>query len=169
MVSAPEVNQPPTALVGELEMTNYLPFQLLRDTDSMSMAHALEVRVPLLDDTIVELARRGQGTRGRSWSKEHLVAAVDPDLHGLARAPKRTFTLPIDEWMRAGLHPVVHDALASLGDADLGFDRRALTDLWDGFVQRRVGWRPVWATAVLGMWLDRHDRRPAPQSRAYAS
>ena len=38
-----------------LEAENYLPNQLLRDTDQMSMAHSIEVRVPLLDDSVVRV------------------------------------------------------------------------------------------------------------------
>ena len=170
LVTAPrEIGQPPTAVVGQLEMTNYLPFQLLRDTDCMSMAHALEVRVPLLDDAVVQIAMRGQCSGGRSWGKQHLVAAVDPELDYLVRRPKQTFTLPIDTWMRGRLRPVVEDALVGLGEAGLGFDRRELTDLWDGYLGRRVGWRAVWAMAVLGMWLHEHEHRRAPSSPVPAS
>jgi len=148
------LSQPATGVVGALEMANYLPFQLLRDTDCMSMAHALEVRVPLLDDRVVELAVRGLSS-GESWDKTRLLAAVDPALAYLAARPKQTFTLPIDRWMRGGLRNHTEDAVVSLGEANLGFDRRDLTNLWLGYLSGRVGWRPVWALAVLGMWLDR--------------
>ncbi|MDQ6949480.1 MAG: asparagine synthase (glutamine-hydrolyzing) [Actinomycetota bacterium] len=143
-----------TAVVGLMELTNYLPFQLLRDTDCMSMAHALEVRVPLLDDAIVELALRGQRS-GVRWSKRQLVEAVDPSLAYLLNRTKRTFTLPIDEWMRTGLHNSVEEALVLLGDSGIGFDRRQLTDVWSRFLAGQIGWRPIWALGVLGMWLDR--------------
>ena len=146
------------AHVGRLELTNYLPFQLLRDTDAMSMAHALEVRVPLLDDAVVPLALRGLDGPG-PWGKRQLTAAVDPDLDYLVSRPKRTFTLPIEHWMRGRLIDDVEDALVALGDADLGFDRRTLTQVWHGFLAGRVGWRPVWALTTLGRWLgERHGR-----------
>ena len=55
------------------ELGHYLPNQLLRDTDTMSMAHSLEVRVPLLDDSVVRVAlalpasvRLAQGKVGKS-------------------------------------------------------------------------------------------------------
>lgn len=153
-----DLAQPATAVVGRLEMANYLPFQLLRDTDCMSMAHALEVRVPLLDDRVVELAVRGQSSTD-PWDKRRLLAAVDPGLGYLADQPKQTFTLPIDLWMRGGLRNTTEDAVVSLGEAGLGFDRRELTNLWHGYLGGRVGWRSVWALAVLGMWLDRHLAR----------
>ena len=153
------IDQPAAAVVGHMEMANYLPFQLLRDTDCMSMAHALEVRVPLLDDRVVELALRGQASDGH-WDKRRLLAAVDPDLAYLAGQPKRTFTLPISQWMRGGLRHATEDALVSLGESGLGIERRELTNLWHGHLRGQVGWRPVWALAVLGMWLERHRSAP---------
>lgn len=145
-----------SAVVGGLELANYLPFQLLRDTDCMAMAHALEVRVPLLDDDVVGLALRGQRAEGVAWNKHRMVEAVDPGLGYLVDRPKRTFTLPIADWMRGGLRGAVEDAFVSIGSADLGFDARALTELWLDYLGGRVGWRPVWSVAVLGMWLDAH-------------
>ena len=150
----PETHRSPAAVVGDMEMANYLPFQLLRDTDCMSMAHALEVRVPLLDDRVVELALRGQASGG-TWDKRRLLAAVDPELDYLAGRPKQTFTLPIAEWMRGGLRNATEDALVSLGDAGVGIDRREVTNLWHRYLGGQAGWRPVWALAVLGMWLER--------------
>ncbi len=146
------------ARVGRLEMGNYLPFQLLRDTDCMSMAHALEVRVPLLDDAVVELAARGQAC-GQPWTKSRLLGAVDPKLAALVDRPKRTFTLPIDDWMRGSLRGTAEDALVGLGEAGLGFDRRALTEVWHGYLGGRVNWRPVWALTMLGRWLEESSGR----------
>jgi hypothetical protein len=45
-----------------------------------------------------------------------------------------------------------------LGASPLGFDGRALREVVTSFEAGRAGWRPVWALAVLGLWLD---RRPA--------
>lgn len=149
------------AMVCGLELGNYLPYQLLRDTDCMSMAHALEVRVPLLDDRVVEVAIAGQRRPGAMWSKSDLIKAVDPEFGFLTNRPKQTFTFPFDQWMRGPLQERVLGALASLGEAGLGFDRRQLTGLWHGYRSGTVAWRPIWALAVLGMWLDAHaDARP---------
>src|SRR4029077_7997726 len=56
----PQSQQPPMNLddpinaVSFLELTGYMANTLLRDTDSMSMAHSLEVRVPFVDQQIVQ-------------------------------------------------------------------------------------------------------------------
>jgi asparagine synthase (glutamine-hydrolysing) len=144
------------AMVGQLELTNYLPYQLLRDTDCMSMAHGLEVRVPLLDDDLVEVALAGQRTLGLAWDKKALIGAVDPSLSFLAERPKRTFTLPFDRWMQGPLRERSREALVQLGEADLGFEPPELTALWQGFERGWVGWRPIWSLVALAVWLDTH-------------
>ena len=163
-----ERTRPNAAVVGNIEMSNYLPFQLLRDTDCMSMAHSLEVRVPLLDDNVVDLAIRGQVSSGPAWNKRRMVEAVNPQLSYLVDRPKRTFTLPIADWMRGELFGVVEDAIVRVGESDLGFDRRGLTDTWHDYLGGRVGWRSVWGLAVLGMWLDSHTGAGAAPSRSQA-
>lgn len=144
-------------MVMQLELGNYLPNQLLRDTDCMSMAHSLEVRVPLLDESVVELAALAQSSR-LGWSKRDLVCAADPTLLYLVDQPKKTFTLPFGQWMYGALRQRVLGALTRLGEDELGFNRRELTNLWDGFLNGHVGWRPIWALAVLGIWLEAHDQ-----------
>lgn len=143
------------ARVGQLELANYLPYQLLRDSDSMSMAHGLELRVPLLDDGVVAAAVAGQQSRA-PWSKAQLVAAADPRLAYLVGRPKSTFTLPFNRWMQGSLRSRVRSALGHLGGRGLGFDERALQRLWDGFEAGHVAWRPVWALAVLSWWTEQH-------------
>jgi asparagine synthase (glutamine-hydrolysing) len=148
------------AMVSQLEMANYLPYQLLRDTDCMSMAHGLEVRVPLLDDPLVDMAVAGQQALGVDWGKEKLVAAVDPGLAFLAERPKRTFTLPFDRWMRGPLSERSREALVQLRKANLGFDPEQLKKLWEGYERGWVGWRPIWALVVMSVWLDANSVTP---------
>jgi asparagine synthase (glutamine-hydrolysing) len=145
--------------VGQLELNNYLPYQLLRDTDAASMAHSLEVRVPLLDDDLVDVVLRSPGL-----TKADLVRAVDPSLAWLAERRKRTFTLPFATWMQGVLRDPVRDAVGLLAGSSLGFDRRRLQALVSSFEGGRAGWRPVWALAVLGMWLDRRPATVPPVS-----
>ena len=65
------------------------------------------------------------------------------------------FTLPFDAWMRGPLERRVRAGLEGLAASSLGFDRRRLLDLQEGHAAGRVQWRPVWALAVLGLWLER--------------
>ena len=79
---------------------------LLRDTDSVSMANSLEVRVPLLDHVLLEfvtqLPQRAKLRRG--VGKALLVEALRDLLPaGVVGQRKRTFTLPWEHWLRGPL------------------------------------------------------------------
>lgn len=143
----------PGETVTDLELTNYLPYQLLRDSDAMSMAHSLELRVPLLDEAVVQAALDTGGSVGGLRGKELLASAVDPSLMSIAQGRKRTFTLPFDSWLRRELAPWSRDAVGHLAAADLGFRSDRLLTFWERFQQGRAEWRPLWSLAVLGQWL----------------
>jgi asparagine synthase (glutamine-hydrolysing) len=90
----------PYARVVALESSFYLRNQLLRDMDWASMAHSLEVRVPLVDAHLLRrlapllVHRKGRG-------KEILASAPRPPLPPEVRQRRKTgFTLPINEWLR---------------------------------------------------------------------
>ena len=135
--------------VGLLEMTHYLPDQLLRDADAMSMAHSLELRVPLLDDLVVRAALAVPGHVRLEPGKALLARAA-----GLPpQATKRTFALPMDTWMRGPLRDTVREALLSDAlplSATLAPAWRR--HLWEGFDHGRTHWSRPWAVAVLRLW-----------------
>ena len=81
----------------------YMPNDPLVKVDRMSMAHSLEVRSPLLDRRVVELAFRIPATRkqiGREGKVPLRRLAARRLPAGLARMPKRGFTVPIGNWIR---------------------------------------------------------------------
>lgn len=90
----------PYARVVALESSFYLRNQLLRDMDWASMAHSLEVRVPLVDAHLLgRLAPLLVHRQGRG--KQILAAAPHPPLPPTVRSRRKTgFTLPINEWLR---------------------------------------------------------------------
>jgi asparagine synthase (glutamine-hydrolysing) len=84
--------------VSTLEMSWYMRNQLLRDTDWASMAHSLEVRVPLVDielfRTVAELAGAIQGI-----SKQDMSATVDGLPQAVLQRKKTGFSVPVREWL----------------------------------------------------------------------
>lgn len=98
-----------------LEAKHFLPDHNLNYTDKMSMAHGVEVRVPLLDLELVEYAVRlpsAEKQRGL-----HLKAlfknAVAPDLpNEILTRPKTGFGAPLRRWIRGELREMVRDVLA---------------------------------------------------------
>jgi asparagine synthase (glutamine-hydrolysing) len=141
-----------------LELGYYTENMLLRDTDAMSMAHGLEVRVPLLDERLATLVlglpRRAK-VRGGGL-KPLLVAAVGPMLPDVVRRrPKQGFYLPFAEWLRGPLHGEIEATLtdrASCAGLD-GFQRSAT---WAAFLRGRTSWHRPWALYVLERWVRRH-------------
>jgi asparagine synthase (glutamine-hydrolysing) len=132
-----------------LEMAHYLPNQLLRDTDQMSMAHSLEIRVPLLDDSMVNVALTLPASVRTRPGKAVLSEAAN------IKKPnaKRPFALPFDAWMRGPLRDTVREGLLS---SELPFNdvvsREFRERLWHSFESGRTHWSRPWAVAVLRLW-----------------
>jgi asparagine synthase (glutamine-hydrolysing) len=151
---------PPTTDPGDavalLEIDRYLRNQLLRDTDVMSMAHSLEVRVPLLDDRVVAAALATPSSIRNRPGKALLQEAV-----GLRQVgPKRGFTLPFDQWMRGPLREPMRELVLSR-DLPLPWlmTPRGRRDLWAAFEGGRVHWSRPWAVGMLRLWAEQHDLR----------
>jgi asparagine synthase (glutamine-hydrolysing) len=89
----------PYARVAALESSLYLRNQLLRDMDWASMAHSLEVRVPLVDAHLLKQLAPVLVTR-KERGKQLLANAPLPPLPEAVRKRRKTgFTLPIKEWL----------------------------------------------------------------------
>jgi asparagine synthase (glutamine-hydrolysing) len=130
-----------------LEMKRYMHDQLLRDSDVFSMAHSIELRVPLLDDRLVEagclIAPRDKTASG--INKPRLVDGFDhPSIREAAARPKRGFTFPFARWMADNADQFEESALA--GDQ---LDRDAVRDCWKDFRAGRLHWSRAWSTVVL--------------------
>jgi asparagine synthase (glutamine-hydrolysing) len=150
----------PIAGIAWLEMRSYMASTLLRDTDSVSMARSLEVRVPLLDTPLVEFigslpdaARHRAGTH-----KALLVEALRDTLpQQIATQPKRTFTLPWEEWLRGPLRARLEASFADPAPA-LAPHLRAngVGAVWAAFLAGKTSWSRPWSLYVLNEWCRRH-------------
>lgn len=92
--------QHPQNRVAMLELSRYMRTQLLRDADWASMAHSLEVRVPLVDDYVVRtvLACR---TAYPNISKREVLQSLSPPVEALVGARRKTgFTVPVQTWLQ---------------------------------------------------------------------
>lgn len=97
----PPPDPTPEDTVSRLELTRYMRNQLLRDSDVMSMAHGLELRVPFLDLPLADaLARIPAALRLRT-GKQLLLQAVPEVPAWIASQPKRGFLFPFDQWLGA--------------------------------------------------------------------
>ncbi len=141
-----------------LDTETYLPGDLLVKVDRMSMATALEVRSPLLDYRVQELAARlpaRMKLRGctTKWALKELAKrrGLPPDL---VQRRKQGFGVPVGAWMRKELRPWVEDLLLDETSLDRGyFDpdgvRRLVRDHVEGTADNT---NRVWNLAVLELW-----------------
>lgn len=137
-----------------LELTNYLQNTLLRDSDVMSMAHSLEVRVPLLDHLLVEKVLRVRGALKLSdvENKPLLTGGVPGLPRQVMSRTKMGFTLPFDTWFRGPLRGWMEEVLLSQATQQLGIFRPgAVERLWRSFLrsERYTSHSRIWSIAAL--------------------
>jgi asparagine synthase (glutamine-hydrolysing) len=145
--------------IGEtawLEMRSYMVNTLLRDTDCVSMARSLEVRVPLLDTPVVEFVSSlpDQARHRRGTQKALLVEALKDILpQEILGERKKTFTLPWEEWLRGSLRPRVEASFSSIAPALAPLIRlEGIRAVWAAFLQRETSWSRPWSLYVLNEW-----------------
>lgn len=146
----------------------YMPNDPLVKVDRMSMAHSLEVRCPLLDRRVVELAfripsrRHLQGTTGKLLLRK-LAARRLPEQ--LARLPKRGFTVPIGAWIAGPYAGRFQDEV--LGPGALTAALVDQSHLRARFHASQAGREDnsymLWAVWLLERWLQARRSPSAPQ------
>jgi asparagine synthase (glutamine-hydrolysing) len=146
--------------VSWAEMHTYMGHTLLRDADQMSMAHALEVRVPFLDYRLVtQVAAMQDAVKWTAGRQKPLLVDALGDLlpRELVERPKMGFVLPWDQWMRESLRPVCEAGIAGLKRIP-GLHHAEVEGLWQRFLRGDAGVNHarLWMWVVLGDWMDRH-------------
>jgi len=127
---------------------------LLRDIDAVSMAHALEVRVPFVDHRLAAAIWPALGQHASLLEGKRLLRESLPTMRdGMAGRPKRAFTLPFDTWMRGGLRETTLRGIES--SVALGWiNARAAASVWGDFERGRAHWSRAWGLSVLGQFLQ---------------
>ncbi len=140
----------------ELDVRTYLPDDIFVKVDIASMAHALEVRAPLVDQHVMELAARIpaklkiQGVTGKVLLKQAFADAIPP---AIVKRGKRGFSLPLRRWFADDLLGYAREILLSKRARERGlFDMRAV----EGLVNRHAGGEDhgdrIWNLLVLELW-----------------
>jgi asparagine synthase (glutamine-hydrolysing) len=133
-----------------VDLESFVTDNLMLKADKLSMAHSLELRVPLLDHEVVEAglalpdAAKVRGVR----TKVAIRRIVEQRLgRSIARRPKQGFDPPVERWLRTDLRDLAGDALASL----------------DGLVDRRLAERATpeqtYALTMLSLWRSGLESR----------
>lgn len=152
----------PLAAISVMEQRLFLGERLLRDTDAASMAASIEVRLPLVDQVLLESTiRLPDDKRYGPLGKKSLLRRIG--LRGLDPAlferPKSGFVMPFDRWIRAGLGKVMDQAMRDPATvAPTGLNPAAVQRLWQAYLDGAPGiyWTRVWAIYVFIRWCHRH-------------
>ena len=149
--------------VSLLELSSFIGERLLRDTDTASMAVALEVRVPLLDPVLCEtISRLEPPLRFLPHGRKQLLrdvalSGLDPSMFD---RPKSGFVLPIEAWSRRSLQAEIGRVLTDAEAREpVGLCSEAVRTLWYSYLSHRSGWywsRPS-SLYVLLSSCQRHD------------
>ncbi|MFQ5347544.1 MAG: XrtA/PEP-CTERM system amidotransferase [Rhodothalassiaceae bacterium] len=142
-----------------LDFKTYLPGDILTKVDRASMAHSLEVRVPILDHHLVEWAGgippalKLHGREGKFVLKKAMESLLP---HDILYRDKMGFAIPLATWLRGPLgdrleHTVANGALPDCGIFDRGVLQRMVE-------QHRSGLRdfsaPLWALLMFAGFLE---------------
>lgn len=151
----------PMSLPQYLDLKTYLPGDILTKVDRASMAHGLEVRVPLLDHEFVEWVAglnpdvKVDGREGKYIFKKSLESRLSKRI--LYR-PKMGFAVPLASWFRGPLKQAASDSLLNgsllpTGMFDAGFLRRLLEDHQNGSRDHSA---PIWSLLMFEGFLRRN-------------
>ncbi len=145
----------------------YLVDDILQKVDRATMAVSLEARNPLLDPTVVSLAfsavKLAEATPGR---KSLLRAALKLRLpEHLVDRPKMGFGVPVGEWMRQEMRPLLEDLV--LGRKEAEYDLEVARELCHNHLfGERDATPQVWSLLAFELWRERWLSPPAKARRA---
>jgi len=157
----------PVNEIARFELSYYMRNMLLRDSDAMSMAHGLELRVPMLDDALVEYVVKlpGRFKLAHGQLKPLLAKALSREIPPeIAGRSKSGFTLPFQFWLNGPLCREVEEVLL---DREIGGPLReylsmpAIERIWRRFRSGRGHWSRPWALYSLKKWAELNLRASA--------
>ena len=147
----------PTA-VQWVDWQTWLPRDILRKADRMSMAHSLELRVPFLDRQVLAAAQalprryRCTGRRGKIALRAAAARRLPPRL---ADAPKRGFPVPLADWLRQEKYYALVKAKLTGPAAERFFDTGALCALLDAHRAGKTNaMTKLWAFYCFIEWYE---------------
>jgi asparagine synthase (glutamine-hydrolysing) len=148
----------PLSLIQYLDMKTYLPGDILTKVDRASMAHALEVRVPLLDHELVEWISglsssiKLKGGEGKYIFKKSMERYLP---HDILYRKKQGFAVPLAAWFRGPLRQRVRESL--LGPILTGtgiFNTAFLAEIVEQHESGRRDYSaPIWTTLMFEAFL----------------
>ncbi len=141
--------------VSYLEARTYMTDTLLRDSDQMSMAHSLELRVPFVDRNLAAYAltlspeQKGFGRVPKLLLRQAFERHLPREVF---HRKKMGFTLPFERWLKTSLRAEV---CGTLGSGEFWPPAQA-SQIWEEFDRDELDWSRPWALYVLSRWVSRN-------------
>ena len=138
-----------------------LPDDFLTKVDRASMAYGLEVRPPLIDHELMELAATvPSDLKVRNGETKWLMKQIfEPKLpKKLAHRAKQGFEIPTDDWLRGELGEQVREVVLKPGSRIAEYVNQDYAGKLFDMHCRRTGrhGQLMWSLLVLGRWLDHY-------------
>ncbi|MDP5075741.1 MAG: asparagine synthase (glutamine-hydrolyzing) [Flavobacteriales bacterium] len=151
-----EKNAPLLNRISAAEIESYMQHVLLRDSDQMSMAHSLEIRVPFLDHNVVELATHLSNDLKYPTSPKKFLTETFADIFPdeVVNRKKMGFTLPWSVWMKNELKEFTESGFQELYNQEV-VNENVLKNAWSKFLMGREekSFISFWHLSVLGHWM----------------
>jgi asparagine synthase (glutamine-hydrolysing) len=143
------------------DVETYLPEDILTKVDRMSMAHSIEARVPLLDNSVIDFASSlPADLKIRHGRRKHVLKEVAARfLPGeLIDRRKQGFGVPLDVWFRGNLRELLADTLLSTRSLQRGYFQPAFVR---GLIREHLSGRRdhtlrLWQLVVFERWLQQY-------------
>lgn len=165
IITESQISDPPAGRAGLrsqisqvsiAEISTYMQNVLLGDADQMSMAHALEVRVPFIDYMLVEYVLGVPDKYKSAKSPKKLLVDSLGDLlpPEIVNRPKMGFSFPWKNWMQNEMKGFCEQRIVSLSKHKL-FNEKEVLELWNKFLNNnpKITWSRIWILVVLENWL----------------
>jgi len=146
------------ARISWAELTGYMRRMLLRDSDQMSMAVSLELRVPFLDHELVEYSLglpAAEKTRHRGTKGLLVQACRDLLPPAVYDRPKAGFALPMKKWMSGPLASFVEQGLEEVVAREI-LPNDFVAQARARFLHGHLHWTRLWSMVVLGHFVRRN-------------
>jgi asparagine synthase (glutamine-hydrolysing) len=147
-----------TASLMRADLWTYLSENCLVKTDRASMAHGLEVRVPILGnavlDAVLGLPARVHFDGGDKALLRALARRYLPDT--VWNRPKHGFSVPLQELFNGAWKKTIEDVVGRTGDLAPFLNAERVRALWTAACHGRASRRLAYTFVVLLLWLDRH-------------
>ena len=143
-----------------LDLTTYLPEDILFKVDIASMATSLECRSPFLDHKLIEFAATlpGHYKLSRGGRHKHILKEAFRDWlpPGFMDRPKQGFSVPLARWLKEDLGDMMRETLVSRRTLQPWFRQEAVSRQVEAHLAGKTSnSMRLWAMFVLAMWVER--------------